>query len=60
VFEGGSNGKILRINLTEKSSKAEELPPEIARDFIGEAGFGVKSRLSKYHLHLPVLDSIFK
>ena len=42
MFEGGYTGKILRINLTEMTSKEEELSPEVAKDFIGGAGFGIK------------------
>ncbi|UCF56764.1 MAG: aldehyde ferredoxin oxidoreductase family protein [Deltaproteobacteria bacterium] len=42
MYTGGYRGKILRINLTDKSAKEEKLPVEIAKDFIGGAGFGVK------------------
>ncbi|MGD0662990.1 MAG: aldehyde ferredoxin oxidoreductase family protein [Syntrophorhabdales bacterium] len=42
MYSGGYTGKILRINLTDKTSKEEKLPAEIARDFIGGAGFGIK------------------
>ena len=42
MFKGGYGGKILRINLTSKTSKEEVLPVEVARDFIGGAGFGIK------------------
>jgi aldehyde:ferredoxin oxidoreductase len=42
MFSGGYTGKILRINLTDKTSKEEELSPEVAKDFIGGAGFGIK------------------
>ncbi len=41
-YAGGYTGKILRVNLTDKRTKEEKLPVEIARDFIGGAGFGVK------------------
>ena len=41
-YAGGYTGKILRVNLTDKTTKEEKLPVEIARDFIGGAGFGVK------------------
>jgi aldehyde:ferredoxin oxidoreductase len=36
---GGYNGKILRVNLTERNVKDEPLPYEIARKYIGGAGF---------------------
>jgi len=42
MYSGGYMGKILRINLTQKTSTEEKLPPDIAKDFIGGAGFGIK------------------
>ncbi len=42
MYQGGYAGKILRINLTDQTAKKEELPLEVARDFIGGAGFGIK------------------
>jgi aldehyde:ferredoxin oxidoreductase len=42
MYSGGYTGKILRINLTEKTSKEERLPEALARDFMGGAGFGIK------------------
>lgn len=42
MYKGGYAGKILRVNLTDQSSKWEELSPELARDFIGGTGFGIK------------------
>jgi len=42
MYKGGYTGKILRINLTDQTAKEEELPFEIAKDFIGGAGFGIK------------------
>lgn len=42
MYSGGYTGKILRINLTDKTFKKEELPLDIAKDFIGGAGFGIK------------------
>jgi aldehyde:ferredoxin oxidoreductase len=41
MFTGGYTGKILRINLTEKSSKEEPLPLNVAAHYIGGAGFGI-------------------
>jgi len=42
MYEGGYAGKILRINLTEKTATEEALTPEMAKDFMGGAGFGIK------------------
>jgi aldehyde:ferredoxin oxidoreductase len=42
MYSGGYTGKILRINLTDRTSREEGLPEEMARDFIGGAGLGIK------------------
>src|SRR4030042_1292574 len=42
MYTGGYTGKILRVNLTDKIAKEEELPFDVAKDFIGGAGFGIK------------------
>jgi aldehyde:ferredoxin oxidoreductase len=42
MYKGGYTGKVLRINLTDQTAKEEDLPLEIAKDYIGGAGFGVK------------------
>ena len=42
MYQGGYTGKVLRVNLTDQTAKEEALPLEIAQDFIGGAGFGVK------------------
>jgi aldehyde:ferredoxin oxidoreductase len=38
----GYTGKILRINLANKTSRQEDVPLEVTKDFIGGAGFGIK------------------
>ncbi|MHB8763211.1 MAG: aldehyde ferredoxin oxidoreductase family protein [Deferrisomatales bacterium] len=42
MFKGGYAGKILRINLTDKTHRTEPLPVEVAKNYIGGAGFGIK------------------
>jgi aldehyde:ferredoxin oxidoreductase len=42
MYSGGYMGKILRVNLSNKTSKEEPLPEKVAQDFIGGAGFGIK------------------
>ncbi|MGE5842924.1 MAG: aldehyde ferredoxin oxidoreductase family protein [Deltaproteobacteria bacterium] len=42
MYKGGYTGKVLRVNLTNQTAKEEALPLEVARDFIGGAGFGIK------------------
>ncbi|MGD9368649.1 MAG: aldehyde ferredoxin oxidoreductase family protein, partial [Desulfobacteraceae bacterium] len=42
MFKGGYTGKLLRINLSAQTATTEDLPKEIAQDFMGGAGFGIK------------------
>ena len=42
MYSGGYTGKILRVDLTSKTFAEEPLPEQVARDFIGGAGFTVK------------------
>ncbi|HSB65942.1 MAG TPA: aldehyde ferredoxin oxidoreductase family protein [Anaerolineales bacterium] len=42
MYSGGYAGKILRINLSDKTSREEPLSEEMAQNFIGGAGFGIK------------------
>lgn len=42
TYTGGYTGKTLRINLSDQTFREENLPVDVARDFIGGAGFGVK------------------
>ena len=42
MYSGGYTGKVLRVDLTGKTFAEEPLPVDVARDFIGGAGFTVK------------------
>jgi aldehyde:ferredoxin oxidoreductase len=42
MYQGGYCGKILRINLSNQTWNVEKLLPELARDYIGGAGFCIK------------------
>ncbi len=42
MYSGGYAGRVLRINLSNRTSREEPLSEEMARDFIGGAGFGIK------------------
>ena len=42
MYKGGYTGRILRVDLAEKTFKEEVLSLETARDYIGGAGFGIK------------------
>jgi aldehyde:ferredoxin oxidoreductase len=42
MYSGGYAGKVLRINLTNRTSQEEPLPEQVARDFLGGTGFCIK------------------
>jgi aldehyde:ferredoxin oxidoreductase len=42
MYKGGYAGKILRLNLGARRAEEEALPLEVATDYIGGAGFGIK------------------
>ena len=42
MYRGGYAGRVLRINLTEKTFQEEPLAEEVAQDFIGGSGLTVK------------------
>ena len=41
MIAGGYTGRILRVNLTEKTFAGEDLDEKLAREYIGGAGFGI-------------------
>jgi aldehyde:ferredoxin oxidoreductase len=42
MYQGGYTGKVLRVNLTDQTAKEEDLSVNMAKNFIGGAGFGIK------------------
>lgn len=42
MYRGGYTGRMLRIDLTNRTSSVEELPGDMARAFVGGAGFGLR------------------
>jgi len=42
MYKGGYAGKILRIDLSNQSAKEEAVPEELARNYLGGAGFAIK------------------
>ncbi|UCH45903.1 MAG: aldehyde ferredoxin oxidoreductase family protein [Nitrospiraceae bacterium] len=57
MYKGGYTGKILRINLTDQTSKKEDLSLETAKDFIGGAGFGIKYLYDEVKADIDPFDS---
>ena len=42
MYSGGYTGKVLRVDLTDQTTRIEALPFETARDYLGGAGFCIK------------------
>jgi aldehyde:ferredoxin oxidoreductase len=42
MYKGGYTGEILRVDLSHRRAEEEALPLEVARDYVGGAGFGIK------------------
>lgn len=51
----GYNGRVIRINLTDKSIKKEELDLEVAKKYIGARGLGVKTFMDEVD---PKIDAL--
>jgi aldehyde:ferredoxin oxidoreductase len=56
MYQGGYAGKILRVNLSNLSSKEEKLPDELVRDYLGGAGFAVKCLYDEVPAGTPALS----
>ena len=41
-MQGGYAGKVLRVNLTDKTTSVEDLPEVLAKEYMGGTGFGLK------------------
>jgi aldehyde:ferredoxin oxidoreductase len=56
MYNGGYAGKILRLNLSDLSSKVETLPDELVKNYLGGAGFGIKILYDEVKKGTPALD----
>ncbi len=43
MLQGGYTGKILRVDLSQREARTEEVSVELAKNYIGGAGFGIKT-----------------
>src|SRR3989304_7130292 len=43
MLSGGYTGKILMVDLTTKTAKEEPVPESLARNYLGGAGFAIKT-----------------
>lgn len=55
MYTGGYTGSILRINLTHRTAVTEPLPLEMAKEYIGGAGFGAKILFDELRPHMDPL-----
>jgi aldehyde:ferredoxin oxidoreductase len=60
MYNGGYAGKILRIDLTNQSTKEEAVSEELARNYLGGAGFAIKYLYDELKPGTPALDKANK
>ncbi|HUT68754.1 MAG TPA: aldehyde ferredoxin oxidoreductase family protein [Dehalococcoidales bacterium] len=60
MYKGGYAGKILRIDLSKQSAKEETLPEQLAKNYLGGAGFGIKYLYDEVKPDTPALDKANK
>ncbi len=60
MYKGGYAGKILRIDLTNQSAKEEAVSEELAKKFLGGAGFAIKYLYDELKPGTPALDKANK
>ena len=60
MYSGGYAGKILRIDLTNQSSKEEKVSEELVRNYLGGAGFAIKYLYDEVKPKTPALDAANK
>jgi aldehyde:ferredoxin oxidoreductase len=56
MYTNGYTGKILRVNLTNLSSKEEQLSDELVKNYLGGAGFAIKYLYDEVKPRTPALD----
>ena len=56
MYQGGYAGKILRVNLSNLSTKEEKLPEELVNGYLGGAGFGIKYLYDEVKAGTPALS----
>ena len=55
MYNGGYAGKLLRIDLSNQSVKEEEISEELARNYLGGAGFAIKYLYDELKPGIPAL-----
>ena len=60
MYKGGYAGKILRIDLNKQSVKEEAVSEELAKNYLGGAGFAIKYLYDELKPGTPALDKANK
>jgi aldehyde:ferredoxin oxidoreductase len=60
MYKGGYAGKILRIDLTSQTSREETVSEELAKNYLGGAGFAIKYLYDEVKPKTPPLDAANK
>jgi aldehyde:ferredoxin oxidoreductase len=60
MYQGGYTGKILRINMSEQSAREEPVPEELVKNYLGGAGFAIKTLYGEVKPDTPPLDKANK
>jgi aldehyde:ferredoxin oxidoreductase len=56
MYKGGYTGKILRVDLSNLSAREEAVSEELARNYLGGAGFAIKCLYDELKPRTPALD----
>lgn len=56
MYKGGYTGKILRVDLTNQTTKEEAVSEELAKNYLGGAGFAIKYLYDELKPGTPALD----
>jgi aldehyde:ferredoxin oxidoreductase len=56
MYKGGYTGKILRVDLTNRSAKEEAVSEALAKNYLGGAGFAIKYLYDELKPGTPALD----
>jgi aldehyde:ferredoxin oxidoreductase len=60
MYKGAYTGKILRVNLSNKTSSEEAVPEELVKNYLGGAGFAIKYLYGEVKPKTPALDEANK
>ena len=53
MYKGGYTGKIVRVDLTNQTTKEEAVSEELAKNYLGGTGFAIKYLYDELNRELP-------